>query len=232
MENDYELFLTNNVVVNIKDSSEFVCFVNLMRQLGLIKINYMESIYDRYGFDEGFCFDGSTRYCQPSDVCFEYQMGKGFTFFNKQQYLSNDEIKICSLDDIIMATTDGIVVDNVILEKPNKREIYAYMRFNTDEKVKDYFDVLEYDEMVKKIENYEPIYGFYDLRDFEIPEKDFQELWKLQLYLKNYQENKDKHSLAFPELWHLLKKTATEYQTKLLSYPQKVKDNLEEEIER
>lgn len=232
LENDYELFLANNAVINIKNSDEFVEFINLMRKLGLNKVNYMESIYDRYGFDNGFCFDGGIRYCQPSDVCFEYQLGKGFTFLNKQQYLSNDDIKICRLSDIINATTDGIRIDNIILEKPNKRKVYAYMRFNTDEKIKDYFGISEYDEKVKKIEDYEPIYGFYDLRDFEIPEKDFQDLWKLQLYLNNYQENKNIHSLAFPELWSLLKETATEYQTKLLSYPQKAKDNIEEEIER
>jgi len=232
LENDYELFLTNNAVINIKDNEEFIDFVNLMRRFGLNKIDHIERIHDKYGFDKGFCFDGGVRYCQPEDVCFEYQLGKGFTFINKEQYLSNEDIKICTLDDIRLATMNGIKIDNKILEKPKKRKLYVYMRFNTDEKVKDYFGVSEYDEMVKKINNYEPIYGFYDLRDFEIPEKEFQELWKLQLYLDNYQKRKDELSIAFPDLWELLKQTAGEYQTKLLSYPLKDKDNLEEEIER
>lgn len=231
MLNDYEFFLTNCAVINIKDRDEFIDFINLMRKLGLTKIDYIEKIYDEHGFDKGFCFNGGVRYCQPSDVCFEYQIGKGFTFSNKEQYLKNNEIKICSLDDILSATMDGIKIDNKILEKPRKRKIYTYLRFNTEEKIKDYFGIPKLDAKIKKVEDYKPIPGFYDLRDFDIPEKDFKELWKLQLYLDDYQRNRDKHSFAFPNLWDLLKQTAGDYQAKLLSFPLKSNTKNNEDLD-
>ena len=100
MDNKYELFLSNAVVINVRNEKEFKEFMQLMKHLGLSKVDYMKRIYDKYGFEKGFCYNAGIKYCNPEDVCFEYQLGKGFTFSSIRDYTKNDYFKVCSLEDI------------------------------------------------------------------------------------------------------------------------------------
>lgn len=102
MENKYELFLSNAVVINVRSENEFKQFIQLMRNLGLSKADYMKKIYDKYGFEKGFCYNAGFKYCNPEDVCFEYQLGKGFTFSSISEYSKNDYFDICSLEEIMI----------------------------------------------------------------------------------------------------------------------------------
>lgn len=102
MENKYELFLSNAVVINVRSENEFKQFIQLMKNLGLSKVDYMKKIYDKYGFEKGFCYNAGIKYCNTEDICFEYQLGKGFTFSSISEYSKNDYFDICSLEEIML----------------------------------------------------------------------------------------------------------------------------------
>ena len=114
MENKYELFLLNSVVINLKNENEFKNFIQLMKNLGLSKVDYMEKLFDKYGFEKGFCYNAGLKYCNPEDVCFEYQLGKGFTFSSISEYSKNNYFEICSLEDILVDT--GYIENNKTME--------------------------------------------------------------------------------------------------------------------
>ena len=114
MENKYELFLLNSVVINLKNENEFKNFIQLMKNLGLSKVDCMEKLFDKYGFEKGFCYNAGLKYCNPEDVCFEYQLGKGFTFSSISEYSKNNYFEICSLEDILVDT--GYIENNKTME--------------------------------------------------------------------------------------------------------------------
>ena len=122
MENKYELFLSNAVVINVRSENEFKQFIQLMRNLGLSKADYMKKIYDKYGFEKGFCYNAGLKYCNPEDVCFEYQLGKGFTFSSISEYTRNDYFEICSLEDIMLDTGYDIQSRKKLLNQSQKEQ--------------------------------------------------------------------------------------------------------------
>ena len=122
MENKYELFLSNAIVINVRSENEFKQFIQLMRNLGLSKANYMKKIYDKYGFEKGFCYNAGIKYCNPEDVCFEYQLGKGFTFSSISEYTRNDYFEICSLEDIMLDTGYDIQSRKKLLNQSQKEQ--------------------------------------------------------------------------------------------------------------
>lgn len=119
MDNKYELFLCNDAVVNIKTEEEFHDFVSLMEKLGLEKIKYINNIYSKYGFEHGFCFNGGIKEYNPSELCFEYQLGKGFTCSSKDKYQEWGS-EILSLDQLKEATGYSCNIDkNSSIEQSN-----------------------------------------------------------------------------------------------------------------
>ena len=122
MENKYELFLLNSVVINLKNENEFKNFIQLMKNLGLSKVDYMEKLFDKYGFEKGFCYNAGLKYCNPEDVCFEYQLGKGFTFSSISEYTRNDYFEICSLEDIMLDTGYDIQSRKKLLNQSQKEQ--------------------------------------------------------------------------------------------------------------
>lgn len=103
MLTDYELFLSGcySAVVEIKNDYELYGFIDLMKKLGLGK--YAEYI-EKQDMKSNF-IDTAKRYNNVKDLCIEYQMGKGFTFADKNEYLANcEEVKILSLNDLKKAT--------------------------------------------------------------------------------------------------------------------------------
>lgn len=220
MDNKYNSFLCFGAVINIKNETEFQEFVSLMKKLGLSQISYMEKINSKYGFEKGFCYSGGIKKFEPKDLCFEYQLGKGFTFSDKQGYLKYDEeMLICTIEDIKEATGYGIRIDKIFIEKPNT-DVAVYMRFNSEEDYKKFYKIDEIEKMIQDINSYVPIDGFYDLRNFAIPEDRFKELWKIQLYFKEYLSNKIALATV-PNGWENLKELSKEYQKELNSYPKK-----------
>ena len=214
MENKYELFLSNAVVINVRSENEFKQFIQLMRNLGLSKADYMKKIYDKYGFEKGFCYNAGLKYCNPEDVCFEYQLGKGFTFSSISEYTRNDYFEICSLEDIMLDTGYSIKIDNILINNPLLVEIEeSCNQYNQ------FVMMIRPEDLKKSIENYQPINGFYDLREYDIPEDKFIELWKMQEYLKSFDKDKITIKSIAPEFWNHLKELSGYYQKQLLSYP-------------
>ena len=214
MENKYELFLLNSVVINLKNENEFKNFIQLMKNLGLSKVDYMEKLFDKYGFEKGFCYNAGLKYCNPEDVCFEYQLGKGFTFSSISEYTRNDYFEICSLEDIMLDTGYSIKIDNILINNPLLVEIEeSCNQYNQ------FVMMIRPEDLKKSIENYQPINGFYDLREYDIPEDKFIELWKMQEYLKSFDKDKITIKSIAPEFWNHLKELSGYYQKQLLSYP-------------
>lgn len=216
MDNRYELFLSNAVVINIRNEKEFKDFIQLMKHLGLSKVNYMKRIYDKYGFEKGFCYDAGIQYCNPEDVCFEYQLGKGFTFSSRREYTKNDYFEVCSLEDIMVDTGYSVKIDNILINNPlfveNDGSSNQYNQFVM---------MIRPEDAKKSIKDYQPIKGFYDLREYEIPDDKFIELWKIQEYLKSFDKDKITIKSIAPEFWNHLKDLSGSYQQQLLSYPKK-----------
>lgn len=103
MLTDYELFLTGcyGAVVEIKNENELESFMNLMKELGFSKyVNWLSRLGTKDLME-------NAKYNGIKQVCFEYQMGKGFTFGDKQEYIDNcDETKILSLEDLIKSVRE------------------------------------------------------------------------------------------------------------------------------
>lgn len=221
MNNKYEEFLINVAVINIKSAKEFREFAYFMEKLGLEKIKYMLNIENKYGFEKGFCYNAGIKICKPEDVCFEYQLGKGFTFSSIENYKNNPNYIVCTLDDIKIATDYFLKVDNAMLERPPRFNIYPYVRFNTEESLKRFYGIDKIEKQASDINKYKPIEGFYDLREYSLPKEIFIKLWRTQLFLKSYQDDKDKYIHTNPDLWQRLKEISGEYQHELLKYPRK-----------
>jgi len=71
----------------------------------------------------------------------------------------------------------------------------------------------------KKVEDYQPYNGFYDLRDFDIPKKEFLKLWNLQQFLYQAEEQR-KRGYKHPQIQGI-KDLSAQYQQILFSYPEK-----------
>lgn len=72
--------------------------------------------------------------------------------------------------------------------------------------------------MSRKIEDYRPYNGFYDLRDCQLPKKVFITLWKAQEAL-NYMRNRAKyHKKQHPQQWQKAKELSGDYQHLLFKY--------------
>lgn len=99
MLTDYELFLTGcyGAVVEIKNEKELERFINLMRELGLgVYANYLERVNWRSNILE------SKKYNNITELCMEYQMGKGFTYGDKKSYIYGcEDTKVLSLEDLL-----------------------------------------------------------------------------------------------------------------------------------
>lgn len=225
--------MCNNAVINVKNQDEFNNFLFLMEILGLQNVSYLRKIAVKDGFEKGFCYNGGVKYCNPEDICFEYKMGKGFSYSCIQMYKNStyNDYVICTLDEIKDATGYAIKIDKTVIDKP-RNSLFAYYRFSTEEKAKRFYCVDRLEKIVENIDAYTPLEGFYDLRNFELPIEKFRELWKIQLYLKEYQTNKSNFS-SLPDLWEKLKDLSSNYQRELFSYPQKCSksDEIDFELE-
>jgi hypothetical protein len=71
---------------------------------------------------------------------------------------------------------------------------------------------------MKNISDYKPYKGFYDLRDYNLPKKDFIKFWNIQDYLF-YVENKKEYFKKFEKnMWEQVKELSANYQQCLFSY--------------
>jgi len=74
--------------------------------------------------------------------------------------------------------------------------------------------------MKKEIVEYKPIQGFYDLREFNIPKKQFKALHRIQLYLKHVEDHKKYFKKYNFNLWQKAQELSCSYQNELFSYDQ------------
>ena len=71
----------------------------------------------------------------------------------------------------------------------------------------------------KSILEYQPLKGFYDLRNFNIPNNDFLKLWDIQNYLFQCEQNRLKGFYKnMPNELEKVKNLSAEYQQALFSY--------------
>lgn len=71
-----------------------------------------------------------------------------------------------------------------------------------------------------KPSDYKPIKGFYDLRNWVIPAKDFMKLWNVQKFLFKCEENRRAGKYKNdPILLEGVKLLSEQYQEVLFSYP-------------
>lgn len=68
-----------------------------------------------------------------------------------------------------------------------------------------------------KLADYKPYNGFYNLRAFKIPVKEFKKLWKVQMFLYN-REMERRSGKIHPQLDEILNFPA-QYQQTLFSFP-------------
>ncbi|HBG40259.1 MAG TPA: hypothetical protein DDW85_02445 [Porphyromonadaceae bacterium] len=74
--------------------------------------------------------------------------------------------------------------------------------------------------MKRKIEDYTPIPGFLDLREFVIPKTEFLKLWNMQRYLSKCEENREEGKYKdSPDELDKIRRLSAEYQQALFSYP-------------
>jgi len=70
---------------------------------------------------------------------------------------------------------------------------------------------------------YKPYKGFYDLRDFDIPVKEFKKLWDVQDILSHMTERREYFKKFLPFQWERAKEVSACYQQALFSYKQVIK---------
>ena len=71
---------------------------------------------------------------------------------------------------------------------------------------------------MKNITDYKPFNGFYDLRDYNLPKKEFRKLWKIQEYLHHVETNKKYFKTMAKNMWEEAKQLSANYQQCLFSY--------------
>jgi len=62
-----------------------------------------------------------------------------------------------------------------------------------------------------KIENYSPYPGFLDLRDYELPKRDFMRWWKVQDMLTHMQKRAEYFKKYHPAQWQKAQEISAEY---------------------
>ena len=66
---------------------------------------------------------------------------------------------------------------------------------------------------------YKPLQGFYNLRNWDLPKKDFFKLWRIQRYLFQCKQNRQKGMYKdMPHELEKVKNLSAEYQQALFSY--------------
>lgn len=96
----YQKFLAFEVVVNITNQAEYASFIVRCRELYLTEIEHFAK--NLYMFRDLLMSGGIQKY-STDEICFEYQLGKGFTYGSKQGYLDY-EVEVISLADFLSAT--------------------------------------------------------------------------------------------------------------------------------
>lgn len=91
--------------------------------------------------------------------------------------------------------------------------------------------IKEEDKPFMDINKYKPYKGFYDLREYDLPNEMFRKLWKAQDYLFEQSKQKDYLKKRDPVQWNNLKKISGDYQKLLLSHKIKHKCEEKEEME-
>ena len=71
---------------------------------------------------------------------------------------------------------------------------------------------------MKSIEDYKPLKGFYDLRNYKLPKKKFITLWETQLSLSEMEKNKTYYKKWHPAQWEKAKELSAQYQFLLFMY--------------
>lgn len=100
MQTDYELFLGGcySAVVEINyENDDIYKFMDLMEDLGFgTYVKWLRQIDEKHSIIDNAKYNGIKH------LCMEYQMGKGFTYGEKQEYLDScEETKVLSLEDLI-----------------------------------------------------------------------------------------------------------------------------------
>lgn len=96
----YQRFLSFEVVVNVTNQADYAAFIVRCRALHLTEIEHFAK--HLYMF-RNLLMDGGVQKYQPDEICFEYQLGKGFTYSSKQSYLDYG-VEVVSLDEFLKAT--------------------------------------------------------------------------------------------------------------------------------
>lgn len=68
------------------------------------------------------------------------------------------------------------------------------------------------------LKEYTPIDGFFDLRNWDIPKKEFLSLWNIQKFLASYRGQVEYLRRFDPIQWEELKELSVQYQQKLLTF--------------
>lgn len=66
---------------------------------------------------------------------------------------------------------------------------------------------------------YIPIKGFYDLRNFVIPKKEFEKIYKMQKFLANIESNKEYYIKHSQRSWQLAQEISAKLSFIINSYP-------------
>ena len=74
--------------------------------------------------------------------------------------------------------------------------------------------------MKLKAKDYTPIDGFFDLREFDIPAREFMKLWRTQIFLSSCEKNRREGRYKdMPNELNEVKELSAQYQQVLFSYP-------------
>ena len=70
----------------------------------------------------------------------------------------------------------------------------------------------------KKTEDYKPIEGFFDLRNWKLPKKVFMSLWRTQELLNFTNKRSEYYKKFLPIEWQKAQELSANYQQLLFSY--------------
>jgi hypothetical protein len=73
----------------------------------------------------------------------------------------------------------------------------------------------------RRMTEYVPIHGFYDLREYDLPKKIFQKLWNIQEYLNHVNERREYFKMYNPIMWRKAQELSADYQRVLFAYEKK-----------
>jgi hypothetical protein len=70
----------------------------------------------------------------------------------------------------------------------------------------------------ERIKQYKPYKGFYDLREYDLPDREFIRLWDVQDMLSHMSERSDYFKKFLPIQWEKAKEVSACYQHILFKY--------------